>query len=111
MMDAKHRLGQMLEVTTEAQIQRAIVDLLTLHGWLVIPFAAPGTHKALRGVVMAGWPDLLAIKDGRYVHIEVKAKAGVLRKSQKLMHTLLRGQGCTVITARSRADVEELIAE
>ena len=107
-MRLRRPIERVLRVS-EASVQRAIMEYLTLHGWIVFSFAAGGTHKALRGSVPQGWPDLLALKDGRYVHLEVKAPGGKLTAGQLAMHERLRDAGATVLMARGIEDLYEMM--
>lgn len=77
---------------SEAQVQRACIELLRAEGWIVRPAARDG-RKAARGAysVPAGEPDLIALKapaditdDGWSVLlIECKAAGGRLSEVQR----------------------------
>jgi VRR-NUC domain len=53
-------------------------------------------YEVLRG----GWPDLMAVRDGSVVLIEVKTEDDVVRPHQKQMHDVLEGLGFPVIVER-----------
>ena len=93
---------------TEKSIQSAIVDWLRLRGRLVFEFGKPGGHRELRGSLPVGFPDLLTIRDGWYVFLEVKAPGGRLSQAQRALHAEMRGAGCHVYVVRSLEDVWEL---
>ena len=61
----------------EAPIQAAIIKRLKAKGWLVA--------KVIQ-TTLNGWPDLLAIKDGLTVYIEVKRPGQGLSPLQLLRH-------------------------
>lgn len=60
---------------TEAQIQRAVIDLLTKSG--VFCFSVPNNPKGRRTVgFKAGIPDVWAIHDGKVFALELKTETG-----------------------------------
>ena len=96
---------------SEGIIQKQVVAYLRLRGFLVFEFAKGGTHRALRGSVPDGWPDVLAIKPpiGEHWYIEVKAASGRVTQVQRDMHEALRHCGCHVWVVRSLEDVQEIM--
>lgn len=92
---------------SETKIQKQIIDALFGLGWLVLRNHAQGVkYTGGRGKnPSAGIPDLLAIKNGKYVWIEVKTPKGKLSKSQEDMHLKLEYHGCTLIVATSVDDI------
>ena len=69
---------------TEAQLQRAVVELARLLGWRVAHFRVAQTSKGWRTPVAAdgaGWPDLFLVRD-RPVAVELKTERGKLRPDQ-----------------------------
>jgi Holliday junction resolvase len=91
----------------EREIQTQIIDYLTKTGWKVIR----NYMRAIRykgGNAKnpnSGMPDLLAIKNGKYVWIEVKTPKGLISKTQQEYITSLRNHGATVLVATSYRDV------
>ena len=71
----------------ESEVQRKITLQLEKRGWLVV--------KLIK-TTMNGIPDLMALKDGRTVFIEVKTDKGVTSELQKFRHEKLRSQGFAV---------------
>lgn len=82
----------------ETAIRRAIVDYLRLHGWKVV--------RIVQGVLSEpGIPDLVAIRDGWHVWIEVKTPTGRLSAYQENWLQDLKEHGGMYIVARSVEDV------
>lgn len=73
----------------EKQIQSRIIKDLERQGWYVVKLIT--TTKA-------GIPDLMALKNGRTVFIEVKRPGGKLSPIQQFRHEELRSNGFEVIT-------------
>lgn len=84
----------------EAQIQNQIRDYLRSDGWLVVKCMA---------MSQPGWPDLLAIKDGRHLHIEVKRPGGRVSPLQTARHAEIRKHGAEVFIAYGVEDVNSYI--
>lgn len=94
----------------EDSIEAAIVAALQCHGWLVIPVQAERTNggRRTRRHAMPGTPDLVALRAGQGVLIEVKRPTGKVRKAQALYHAYAAKHGVPVIVARGIEDVEDL---
>lgn len=73
----------------EQQIQSKIIKNLEKEGWYIVKLIT--TTKA-------GIPDLLCLKNGRTVFIEVKKPGEDSEPLQKFRHQELRQQGFQVIT-------------
>ncbi len=87
---------------TETYIRRSITDALRLAGWAVFYiFQGLGSYK--------GISDLIAMKDGRTVYIEVKTETGRQSEHQKQFERICIEHGCRYILARSVNDVAELL--
>lgn len=71
----------------ESEVQRKITLQLEKKGWVVV--------KLIK-TTMNGIPDLMALKDGKTVFIEVKTDKGVTSELQKFRHEKIRNQGFTV---------------
>lgn len=78
---------------TEAQIQSRIKERMKGRGWLVV--------KLLQ-TTMNGIPDLMAIKKGRVVFIEVKAVGKSPGLLQVLRHEMLRDAGVEVFVTDNK---------
>jgi len=75
---------------TETYIRRSITDALRLAGWAVFYiFQGLGSYK--------GISDLIAMKDGRTVYIEVKTETGRQSEHQKQFERICIEHGCRYI--------------
>lgn len=83
----------------ESAIQAAIRSELQGRGWLVTKCGAMSVN---------GWPDLVAIRGGRTVWIEVKRPGGVLSAIQMHRHNEMRKAGAEVYTVQGVAEVRAL---
>lgn len=83
----------------EAEIQKKITSNLIKKEWLVIKLIQTNCN---------GIPDLLCLKAGAAVFIEVKQPGQQPRDLQKYRHDKLRKQGFEVIVATSLTDIEHL---
>ena len=83
----------------ESAIQAAIRSELQGRGWLVVKCGAMSVN---------GWPDLVAIRGGRTVWIEVKRPGGVLSAIQMHRHNEMRKAGAEVYTVQGVAEVRAL---
>lgn len=84
----------------ESAIQAAIRSELTASGWVVAKCGAMSVN---------GWPDLVAIKGGRTVWIEVKRPGGVLSAIQMHRHAVLRKAGAEVHTVEGVAQLRGVL--
>lgn len=75
----------------EQKIQSKIIKKLEVDGWLVL--------KLIK-VSKSGYPDLIALKNGKTMFIEVKQPNGVLSEIQKyrIKELTLQGFECKVWT-------------
>jgi len=76
----------------ESTIQSKIIKKLTSKGWLVIKIIKCNLN---------GIPDLMCLKDGRTVFIEVKAEKGILSELQKFRIKQLKEIGFEAIVVKS----------
>jgi Holliday junction resolvase len=72
---------------TEADIQAAWIKSLRDNRWIVI---------RLRAASEAGWPDVIAFRDGKPWFIEFKAPGAKPTPLQEIRHDTLRAQGIKV---------------
>lgn len=107
------RLVAIPDTRSEAEIQKAICDLLAM---LRIPYTVTNASRyrkiGLRNVssVKIGWSDITAcFPGGRFCAIEVKNAKGKLRLAQKERLAEIERAGGIVIVARSANDVHEVI--
>jgi len=88
-----------MKSTPENAIKRQIKDWLKWNGWFSFPILQGlGSYK--------GIPDLIAIKDGVVLFIEVKAPKGRLTPNQKQFRQDLVEHGGIYVIARDCDDVE-----
>ena len=86
---------------SESDIRRQIQDYLRWTGWFV--------YYNLQGLgSYPGLSDLVAIKGGQVVHIEVKVPGGRQSEKQKKFQEDLEASGGEYILARGIEDVEHL---
>lgn len=92
----------MTKTQNETYIRRAITDALRHSGWAVFYiFQGLGSYK--------GISDLIAIRDGRTVFIEVKTQTGRQSDYQKDFQRVCQSHGVTYILARGVNDVTDLL--
>jgi hypothetical protein len=103
---------------SEAEIQRSIVQYLILKNWLVIRInsgaqAVDGrflrTYTIENNGRSSGMPDVIAVKDGRWLLLEVKTSTGRLSESQRDFHKMAETYAVKVHVVRSIDDVEAVI--
>lgn len=83
----------------ETKVQSDIVDTLKARGWFVI---------RLKATNPPGVPDLLVIKDGRHIFIEVKRNAGgKITKLQLFRAGQLMNHGSEVLFMDSVNDIDK----
>jgi len=86
----------------ESAILHAVRDHLRLQGFLVIRnVAGIGTHPGLA--------DLLAVRDGVTIFIEVKTATGRLSEPQKRFRRDVEAHGATYVVARSVVDIAAVV--
>ncbi len=69
---------------TEAQWSKTVEGLLNTYQWKWVHFRPARTEKGWRTAVSGhkGFPDYVAVKDGRFLLIELKSEAGKLSEEQ-----------------------------
>ena len=68
-------------------------------------------YLSLQDKFTSGIPDLLLLKDGKYVWIELKDLKGKVTKVQELMHYLIRSNGGKVYVVRTIENLKEILEE
>ena len=103
-------------VPKEADFQTQVLDLALRYGWEALHVfpAQVGEGKRRRfitptqGTMAKGWPDLVLLKDGRLIFVELKSATGKLSADQSRVLELLRKiHGAAVETWRP-ADLEHI---
>lgn len=82
---------------TESALMTKIKKTLEAMGLFVVK-----THGG--PMQMAGLPDLLVIKEGRAIWLEVKTDDGAVTKLQEIMLSRLRKAGCVAEVVRTVED-------
>jgi len=104
--------------TREDQLHAAVYEWLCV----ALPLGAVVHHSPNEGKrgwraqaqlashgVLAGFPDLIILHEGRAFFIELKAGSGRVSRAQAQAHMLLEGAGFKVAVARSIADVDDAL--
>lgn len=90
--------------TPETAIKKEIKDWLRLHQWFVF--------YLLAGIgAYTGASDLIAIKKGLVLFIEVKTKNGKMSPGQLKFRADIKNHGGHYVLARSYEDVEKYLRE
>ncbi len=90
---------------SEQDWQTRVTDYAALKGWAWIHVRPARTVKGWRtpvsGPLGAGWPDLILVRDGRLVAIELKSASGRLTGEQRtVLAALSRIPGVDTMVAR-----------
>lgn len=89
----------MNKIQTESTIQGSIKRTLEIYGWFVSKLIQTSTN---------GIPDLMALKNGKTVFIEVKRPGNKPTPLQQFRHEQLRKKGFDVIVATKISDIQYL---
>ena len=81
----------------ESEIQSKIRDKLTKSGWLVIKLEKTSWN---------GIPDLMCIRKGNVIFLEVKTESGIIAPLQEHRIKTLNNIGCFARVVRSVEDVD-----
>ena len=93
-----------LQVVTEASLEKTVEELLSLHGWLVYH-----THDSRRS--NPGFPDIVAVRGETVLFLELKTERGKLRKEQEAWgRALMVARDVRYMVVRPR-DLEWLVEE
>lgn len=79
-------------MTTEAQLQSAVIDAAHTFGWLVHhvkPARTPDGQFLTRIAGDAGFPDLVLARGGEVLFVELKSAVGKLRAAQEVWRDAL----------------------
>lgn len=88
-----------IDLKTETEIQKEIMDYLTLHGWVV--YRMNSGRRAGTRLHDTGTPDLMAQKNGITIWIEVKRPGKKPTKAQLEAHQKIRDNGFKVYVVTS----------
>jgi hypothetical protein len=97
----------------EGDVQRAICEYLALKRYFFWRQNTAPTYDVTRGVframpkyAMKGIPDIIIVKDGRFIGLEVKGPTGRLSADQIAFRDELERNGGTYIVAKGIEDVQ-----
>ena len=112
-MRVRHRINRVKRPyfsRRESDIQRGIVQALSYAGWIVMHIPNQSTRGRQRwSGLVPGAPDLVAVKHGRVVFLEVKTEKGKVSEKQSEVHDLLRLHGMEVRVVRGADDIMDLV--
>jgi hypothetical protein len=101
----------------ERDLQKLIIQYLEVLGIYVRPIRLGGNLHTANGKTfvkknpLAGFPDLLVVYRGLYMHLEVKTPKGRLSTEQIKVIDELRYHGAKVAVVRSIEDVKKALVE
>ena len=82
------RVSLFTRPVTEKQLQKAVIEIIHLHGYVVAHFAASAARpgRFVTNVVAdgAGFPDLVVCGHGRILFVELKQDGRYLKPNQKV---------------------------
>jgi len=106
----------------ESTIQAAVIARLTLRGWAVVRMNSStlalnykGKTRYLNAYTIidtgksAGFPDLLAMKDGKFITVETKTENGELSESQIEFEQYAKRKGIPFFVVRSGEEMDEVL--
>lgn len=102
---------------TERTLQNAIINLLRLNGWFAYSQKTVGTYDPIKKIfrknksATIGVADILAIKHGRVLFLEVKRPGGKQRNSQIEFEYQIKTHGGNYFVVTSYKEVEKIIGE
>lgn len=91
---------------TETEIRKQVREYLELCGWYVWP---THLHNGKRKPAARGISDFEAVKNGRFIAVEVKGEKGELTEDQIAHRALLKAQGMDYYTVRDLDDIRAAV--
>lgn len=100
----------------ETEAQAAICDYLALRHLFFwrnnnIPVFSDGQFRSMPKYARKGIPDIILIKGGKFIGLEVKAPKGVLSDSQKEFAKDIEANGGYYYVVRSIDDVQKILED
>jgi hypothetical protein len=79
----------------ETEWQKQVLKSAHSLGWHSMHIGRTGKHQAVgaKGTLGTGWPDLVLVKGGRILFVELKADKGTVTQEQKDVLMLLQNVG------------------
>ena len=93
-------------MSAHSLLEREIVDLLNSAGWFAWPSHSPRDLPAKPGM-----PDILAVRDGRLLAVEVKVPPDKLSARQVDVIESLHQHGARVLVVTRLVEVEDFIRD
>ena len=93
-------------MSDHGELEKKILALLNGAGWFAWPSHSPRDLPARPGM-----PDILAVRDGRLLAVEVKVPPDKLNESQVDVIELLHRHGARVLVVTKLSEVEAFIEE
>lgn len=80
---------------TESEWQKQVLKSAHTLGWQSMHIGRTGKNQAVgaKGTMGTGWPDLVLVKGGRILFVELKGEKGQLTPEQKLVLAILTQVG------------------
>jgi len=102
----------------EADIQKDILNYLRLNGFMAWRNNTTGVYSAKLGHyiksgsgTLKGVSDIIALKNGAILFLEIKTKTGKLSDNQKQFLKDVKKHGAIGLVARSISDVEKVLMD
>ena len=83
---------------TEAEFQRRLTEQAEQLGWDWMHVGRTGKYSpnGAKGTLGTGWPDLILIRGGQVIFVELKDQNGVLSTAQKAVLYKMKALDCRV---------------
>lgn len=91
---------------TETDVRKQVREYLERCGWYVWP---THLHNGKRNPAARGISDFEAVKDGRFIAVEVKGEKGKLTDDQEAHRAILRAHGVNYYTVRDLDDLKAAV--
>ena len=93
-------------MTAHGDLEKRIIELLAVNKWLAWQTHGPRDHPYVPGM-----PDILAVRDGRLLAVEVKVPPDKLNEAQVSVIESLHRHGVRVLVVTRLAEVETFFDE
>jgi Holliday junction resolvase len=87
-------------------LEKKIIEALATGGWLAWQTHGPREHPYVAGI-----PDILAVRDGRLLAVEVKVPPDKLNYSQVSVIEALHRHGARVLVVTRLREVEDFVRD
>ena len=93
-------------MTTHGDLEKKVLTLLNESGWFAWPSHSPRDLPAKPGI-----PDILAVRDGRLLAVEIKVPPDKLNPAQVGVIEELHHHGARVLVVTRLVEVEDFVRE